>query len=571
MKRTPVKPMALLLALILCLSASFALADDIGAYGWEKPEETYSFSVYLGTADPQSKIDLKEKSGYAMDNWLLENMNVKIEEEWFMDSQEQRISLMLLDGSYPDLLGFTTEAASAMFVSAGRAIDLAPLLEEYGQNILAEMGPYIELFKDEDGHIYRLPSHWGYKVDSTIALSFSARYDWWLELDTELYTTTEEYYEQMKQMLANHPTNENGEKVYALTDYDGGAAMKEALLGAWGFIEGMKLNEDGTMSHWMFTEEGKELCAYINRFWREDMIDPDFVTNGFDDWKAMGVNDRLAGDLGLWWRTFVMGHEYWQEVDPDVDINKRYLNAQATAPDVENNSLATMNMLCTDVTNGAYWCITDKCADPASLMKWLNWEWSPYGTMVVQYGYPDEGNVYDIVDGKIVFKDEALDASKKNLEWHAVLEKYDRGLYWLTTRRSYVNAGVNPMPFDIDERVIWNNWGTGDLYPKTPDGSRYLDDGWEICWGFYDMDTAVDTTLYNAIFDADSYEFIVNQNVRDLEKTYWINIVTANSEDDCMAMLEEAKAVLQGADIDTLLAFRANTYQENLRKVSGAE
>lgn len=564
----------LMLALMMLISATgTAMAgDDVGAYGWEKPKETLEFSVYLGQGDPENiEKDKTEKSNHAMDKWLLENMNVKINEEWYMDSPEQRISLMMLDGSYPDLLAYVNQAASALFVASGKAVDLAPYLEEYAPNILAEMGDYIELFKDEEGHIYRLPSHWGYKVDSTIAESFSIRYDWWQELGTDLYTTPEEYYQQIKQVLANHPTNADGQKVYAFTDYNGGKEIMNAMLGAYGFIKDMKMQEDGTLQHWMLTDEAAEICEYVNRFWREDMIDPDFVTHSYDTWRAMGVSDRAAGDLGTWWRTFVMGHEYWQEMDPNTDITRRFLNAQVTAEGVAQNTLATKNMLCEDVADGAYWCITDKCKDVPALLTYLNWEWSPFGTMVVQYGYPDENNVYDIIDGKIVFKDEALDASNKNVAYHGVLAKYDASKYWLTTRRSCLDMGALKMPFEIDPRAAWNNWGTGDLYAKQPDGSAYLDPGWEICWGKYDMTTAVDTTLYNAIFDADSYEFTVKQNVNDIVSTAWINIVTAPTAEDCQAALAEARESLIAADVDILMQYYTNVYNANMAKINAAK
>lgn len=565
--KNPKRLLALLLTLVMTLSFTSAFAgDDVPVIGWEKPEETLKFSVYMGQGDPQSDITTQEESGYRMATWLKENMNVEIELQRFMDTQEQRISLMMLEGSYPDLLAFTNEAASAMFIDGGHAIDLAPLLEEYGQNILAEIGDYIELFKDEEGHIYRLPSHWGYKVDSTIAEAFCIRYDWWLELGTELYTTPEEYYEQVKAILANHPTNANGEPVYAFSDY-GGSQILRAAQEAWGLIEGTKLDENGNLVHWLFTDEGVEVCKYINRFWREGMIDPDFMTNDYSAWQAKGTNERLAGDLGIWWRNFVMGHEYWQQADPTTPIEKRYLNAQVTAEGVERNTLANKNLLCTDVTNGAYWMITDNCEDPVAVMKYLNWEWSPYGTLVVQYSYPAEDNVYDIIDGKITFKDDALDASKKNEAWHGV--KTDRCLYWLTTRRSCVDRGVNKLPFEIDERMIWNNWGTGDSYPMLPDGSDYLDAGWGISWGDYDMTNAVDVTMYNYVLNAEDYEFTVAQNVRDLENTYWINIVTANTEADCLAMIEEAKAALEAADLQVLMDYRTETYKSNVEKVFG--
>lgn len=568
MKKGNRKIVALCLSVIMLMSCGIATAE-IEVIGWEKPEETLVFSAYKGQGDPESFKADREETGWAMANWLKENMNVQLDIQVFMDAQEQRVSLMLLAGDYPDVLAYTTEAASSLFIDSGNALELTELLNTHGQNILAEFGPYIELFKNEDGEIYRLPSHWGYKVDSDIALSFSIRYDWWKELGVELYTTPEEYYEQIKAVLANHPTNENGEKVYAFTDFGGGSIL-ETMLGAWGFIDGYKVDADNNMTHWLLTDEAAELVEYANRFWREGMIDPDFVTNEFDDWKAMGTNERTAGDLGAWWRTFVCGHEYWQWEDPETPLDKRYLNAKVKADGVEKDTLATKNMLCTDLANGAYWLITNNCKNPEGVMDYLNWEMSPQGTMFVQYGWPDEANIYDLIDGKVVFKDTALDASNKNAGFHLVMKYFDPSAYWLITRRNCVNEGVLPFPYEIDERCIWSNWGTGDVYPKTPDGSRYLDDGWEICWGSYDMDTSIDTTMFNYTCNADDPIYTINQNVRDQVNTYWIKLITAETAEGCQAMLAEARNAIIQAGAEQLQQYRTDAYKTNIKKVADA-
>ena len=39
-----------------------------------------------------------------------------------------------------------------------------------------------------------------------------------------------------------------------------------------------KENDDGTITYWVDTEEGLKVAKYINQFWRDGLIDPDFQT-----------------------------------------------------------------------------------------------------------------------------------------------------------------------------------------------------------------------------------------------------------------------------------------------------
>ena len=64
----------------------------------------------------------------------------------------------------------------------------------------------------------------------------------------------------------------------------------------------------GEFTHWINTDEGLEIAKYINRFYREGMIDPDYANNQFEDWEAKVANNRILGHLGTC-RHEVAGHE----------------------------------------------------------------------------------------------------------------------------------------------------------------------------------------------------------------------------------------------------------------------
>lgn len=336
------------------------------------------------------------------------------------------------------------------------------------------------------------------------------------------------------------------------------------LLGAWGFYDKYGLDTDNNMRYWMFDDRAEEIVKYVNKFWREGMIDPDFVTNEFDTAKTVCVTDRAAGDLAMWWRGFVFGHEFWQQEDPDTPVEKRFMNVSLAAPGVEQHTMSSVDFTNNNDTSiGGFWMITDKCQNPEMVMKWLNWESGPWGSLITWNGVPNDENVYNIKGDKVVMREASLDASKKNVEWHQRHEKYGNNNYLLVSRRSALAKGNIKLPYELDPRVA-DTFGTGETYPKTADLSAYLDPGWNICWQYYDDSKPYNATPFAVTIPASDPMYVVKQNTDEIAKTEWVNIITAPSEAEALAALETAKSKLEQAGIHDLEQYRTKSYQKNM-------
>lgn len=557
------RTLALLISVCLLMGLASVANAGPNKWGWDVPAETFEFSVYSGQGDPAEFEKFKTDSNFIMDKFLLDEFNVKINKTVQLDEVAQRVNLMLISGDYPDMMTWLTDQASETFIESGHAIELNDLLSQYGQNILAELGDYIELLKDEDGKIYKLPAGFGFKID-TVGNAFSMRYDWWKELGVDLYRTPDQFYEQLKAVLKNHPANVTGQKVYGITSQDQGVGLMNTILGAWGVKNGYVVDDEGNMTYWLNVPEiANDVAQYANRFYREDMIDPDWLTNTYDTAQEKSVNDRLAGYIGIWWHMFTWGHEYWQEMDPATPLERRFMNVTVTDPDTKAHTLTSATYLPTN----AFWVITDNCKDPVSLIKWLNWECSPVGTLITTYGVPDDGNVYNITDNKVVMREASLDAKNKNVEFHQLGESYGKQTYWLATRQSALSKGKVPFPYELDPRVA-ETMGGYDMYVRKLDGTGYLDPGWDICWGFYDDSTIWDATLFSVKFPADEPISIIKQNADEIIKAEWVKIVSAESPEACLAAVEAARSALNGACMQQLEKYRTDAYKANLEKMA---
>ena len=202
-----------------------------------------------------------------------------------------------------------TDQQAEKFISQGKALDLTEALEKYGDNILRRYGNYMNLLKSEDGKIYKLAAGYGDNVN-VAGYDFGIRYDFWKELgEDKMYETPEEYYETLKAVLANHPTDINGNKTYAISSTDKGMNLLNAMLAAYGFVAGgYKYDEStGDMVHWLNTDEGLEIAKYMNKLYREQLIDPDFMNTDYESLMDDLHNGTVIGNCGTWWYAWTGG------------------------------------------------------------------------------------------------------------------------------------------------------------------------------------------------------------------------------------------------------------------------
>src|SRR5690606_3963897 len=121
-----------------------------------------------------------------------------------------------------------------------------------------------------------------------------------------------------------------------------------------------------------------EIAKYINRFYREGMIDPDYANNQFEDWEVKVANNRILGHLGTWWHVWVAGHEKWGQLEgDDYNPDKRFINVSMLAPGLKPED---GTHLASNFVGYSRFILTDKCKQPENYIDYLNWEYSELGT-----------------------------------------------------------------------------------------------------------------------------------------------------------------------------------------------
>jgi putative aldouronate transport system substrate-binding protein len=532
-------------------------------WGWLVPEETLNISVYPGYGD-QVEFEADEEGGKAKyDKWLLDNMNVKIDLTYYSVDMNEKLNLMLATNDYPDVITWMPDDMAEKFIAQGKAIDLTDLMAKYGGNITRRMGDYINMLYDEDGKIYKLAQGWG-ETPNVAGYDFGVRNDYWLELgDSEIYKTPDEYFDTMTRILKNHPSNENGQKTYAFTSDNKGLNFLNAMLAAYGFVNGYKKDKtSGEFTHWLNTEEGLEIAKFMNKCYRNGLIDPDYLTNGYEEYVTKLSSGQVLGNLGTWWYAWTGGHQVWAVDEGDAyNINKRIMNVSLAAEGVDLNDTT----LLTSKYTGSYRCIiTDKCKNPELVLKWLNWENSELGNMITGWGAPAEENVWNIDEnGNWVVDDALLDVDKKEQTYHAVKKANGGEIYMMAANTNWLHTDGRSTFDKIDPRI--DRLSVYDYWPVDGNGD-FSNEGVRISWQYYKA-PVFDLTLYEATFNPEEAISITKQTITDKITVVWAKIMTAASEEECVTAFEAARDECNTLGLKDLAKYYQTAYENNLVKM----
>ena len=526
--------------------SSTSAGKNVNEYGWEIPEKTIEFTYFLAEqADPVKYAD----NTVHYDEFLKEKFNVIIHRIVYNVDPTERLNLMLATGDYPDAISNVSNDQVALFTAQKKAIDMSPLVDQYGPNIKSQLGDLYIRYFDDNGALYMLPKCWGLLdiPDYTAAI----RYDYWKEIGSPEFSTPEEYYDVLVQIQQKHPTNANGQVTYALSDYGGGKKMWQMLTGAWGLKDEYLESSDKTLTHWMNTSQGLEIIKYLNKAYREGQLDPDFAINKIEDLTDKASNHRVMGYIGAWWPSWVIGHMTWQKTDPNWTFDETYINVSFKAESAKAAYLSPK-----DLTGGARSFITDKAKNAADIMKWWNFEISDIGTKIICLGIPDSDySDWQFIDGKSIWDDGVIAAMTAGT---FDLTEYDAGAicgqYWMVGGQQKLSNGD---PLTEPWCTVWFDQNFNSIQPLKKIMHTNL------------KGTTFDNSYRAVQFTPENPLSVVKTQIDDMLLTGWAQMITCDTEAKCEKTFYDLRDALNKTGLKDIEAFRTTEYQNKLQKWGG--
>ncbi|MBX4150987.1 extracellular solute-binding protein [Paenibacillus sp. FSL W7-1279] len=387
-------------AVITMIASSLMLAgcsSDGGSKKEAAPEGTENVVHTTGFPIVDQTVDLKMFTRIAPVNGPFKEMpvfqdyeklsNVKVEFiEAPTDGFQEKKNLLFASNELPDALfrSGLSPLEAVRYGSAGQLIPLEGLIDEYAPNLKKLMEEYPEIragITTPEGHIYAIPG---------IVTLGAARTDkkWinqmWLEkLNLEVPQTTDELYDVLLAFRDGDP-NGNGKQDEIPMTARVGLAIVAAMSGSFGLDTQLGYNiniENDKVSIWMGSDKNKEMLMYLNKLYKEKLLDPEI----FSHTEAQYLAKQGSGNTGFFFdqtnNNFLSIQDQYTGIAPPAGPGGDRMQSQALpiARDFGAFAITSINKY------------------PEVTMRWIDYFYSDEGSTLLRFGR--EGEHYELKDG----------------------------------------------------------------------------------------------------------------------------------------------------------------------------
>jgi hypothetical protein len=541
------KNLAIVLAIVLCVGCVSALADT-NLFGWEVPEETLTIHTFYNSSE-FSTGEEQDVGMAAMKQYILDNFNVEYVVETTDGDADEQLNLMLASDTYPGVIVGASTINRQKFVDQGRAVELTEYLPGM-TNLNHRMGDMLGLYADSEGKYYYLPQSFSNLMDLP-DYSAHIRYDEWQEIGAPAIETPEDYFNALNAVYELHPTTEAGEQRYTLGMYSQG--LPEYISGYWGLQRGWKVNDDNTLTYWTHTDEGKKMAKFFNDWWRTGTMDPDSMTNTWNDLRTKISQERVIGMIGGWWIGYNAGHEIWSLTDENWFEEKRFIQVSFKDEDAENAYITLKN------NAGSSWVfLTDKCEDVQGTLNWIDFTLSDTGIALTCWGMPNEVQSYKNPDQTVCIWELNDDGTWKfndTAKQQLITETWDYNEEGVFGANTGVYSIMNYQGrFDDGVHCLWGNqmW--------------YSENKWKGIMFENMAGTIFDGTalLFESLTMDEDVTF-AKTAVTDAWKQYYPVCIMAETDEEFEAAWAALQEAVEAAGLDVYTDYRTQNYQYNLQ------
>lgn len=368
-----------------------------------------------------------EKAACEMTNVCLKNATVGSNTK----NSGEAMNLLLATGKIPDIVGTARMKEYAnQYGPQGAFMPMNDLIEEHAPNLRAlfEKRPDIKAsITAADGNIYYLP----YAPDGKYGRAYWVRTDWLNKLGLEVPTTLEEY-ENVLRAFRDQDPNGNGKKdevPYFARQWEEAIRLVTLFGGRSSGSDTYHdfMVEDGKIVHPYAIDSYKGGIAGVARWYAEGLIDAEVFTRGSSAREYL-LSENLGGSTHDWFAS-TSGYNRLSK-----DIDGFEFKAMAPPANVNGDRFEEHRRIPVKPDG---WSIGGTNKDPVATIKYMDFWFGGEGRKLVNFGI--EGEQYDLVDGKPIFKKEFLEAGPVNSQLYAIggqlhargyLQDYNYEIQW---------------------------------------------------------------------------------------------------------------------------------------------
>ena len=369
------KLLAWLLACALMLSGmSFAMADELPIVTMLIPCDSA-----IPAEDAPVPMEIGKQTGID-----LKCIFVSVAE------YEGKLNGFIASGELPDIFAASNSLVIEL-VQYNAVLDLRPLLEQYGPNVLADGEAKYSFGVNKGGAIYALPQRSGYPM------AMAVRRDWMRNLGYEVgdESVIEMDIETFKQLMVDFaqkdPDGNGADNTFGMCAHDRSAGMFTPVFAAYG------IPLQGWASMYYDAEAGQCYSVLQHPRFVEAMETFRYLyQNGGMDREFAAVTDATT-EFGFLWNS-TAGAASWSPAGMTNNWVPRY-----TEEGVDENSFVYVNITDVDGTGGGYYiaysgwlCVSASAKNPEACVKLIDYLYTKEGGTLSYLGI--EGVHYRWID-----------------------------------------------------------------------------------------------------------------------------------------------------------------------------
>lgn len=401
----------------LLLTACSGNNSNNGNAGSESPATggNTAQATSSGGDEPQELVTLKVlvmETGTKWNNYadsavakaIAEKVGVKIE---YVEADENKFNVLLAGGDLPDIIRVDGNKYQQQLIEGNLIVPMDDMLAENGKDITANIATVVDYSKKNwsngTGKLYFLPPQVQPKPGTSVApitIGPTIRWDWYKEIGAPEIKTMDDMLNVAEQIVKNHPTTEDGKKVYGFSMWQdwglwayqippisftalsgSGSELTQAKVGTSQFIGTLT---DENSNYWT-------ALKFYNQANRRGLLDPDALTMKNNDYMAKAT----AGQIVIGPATWAMG-----------DFNSQHTNDGKGYIVVPAGQLAWYGQVSPLGWGDKTYAITKSSEHPEKAMQFLNYIYSYEGARTMYSGV--EGEHWNMADGKPVLTGETL-------------------------------------------------------------------------------------------------------------------------------------------------------------------
>lgn len=343
---------------------------------------------------------------------------------------EEKKNALIATNNIPDVIKVSDKNIQE-FARTGMFVEISPYLDQAPNfKALIETRPEMKKFL-VDGKMYGFPVLEKYRV--AVAPQLMIREDLLKQLNLQMPTSWEEFYRVLQAFKQAYPD---------LIPFSGRNGTKNMLgqlaypLGSGGFpgFSTSGIYFEPRTGKYVFgpsSPEYKEVLVFLNKLYREKLLDPDYATNTPQMWTEKMSSGRALS----YYDNNTIGARSFNNVLKQKD-SAALLNL---VPPMKNARGETRSYRYEKDWMRDIYAISSKVKDPLAVVKFFDWMYSEEGTLVTNFGI--QGESFDIVNGVPKIKDSILEQHKSKQDIY-------------TSVQSALGVGLLGFAVHVDESTL---------------------------------------------------------------------------------------------------------------------